>query len=69
MVSGILYTVFIALVVGPALFGIKHLKELREGGTSLDKQEKLKLSGLFGPMVIFLFVYLIAMFIVLSRQG
>lgn len=61
-----------ALVVGPALFGIKQLKELREGGVSPDRQEKLKLGGLFVPMaifLIFLFVYLAAMFMLLSRQS
>lgn len=72
MVTGILFILIVVLVVGPALFGIKELKELHDGGGSLSHEEKMRLGKLFGPMVFMAFVliiYLSATFMWLTRQG
>lgn len=72
MVTGIIYILIIAAVVGPALFGIKEMKGLQDSGTGLSHDEKIRLSKLFGPMAFVIFViiiYLSATFMILSRRG
>lgn len=72
MITGILYILIIAAVVGPALLGIKEMKELQDSGTGLSHEEKMRLGKLFGPMAFLIFViiiYLSATFMILSRQG
>jgi len=72
MVTGFLYILLVAVVVGPALFGIKEMKELQDSGAGLSHEEKIRLGKLFGPMafaIFFLIMYMSATFMILSRQG
>jgi hypothetical protein len=72
MIIGLSYILILLLIIGPALVGIKELKELRDSGGGLSSEERWRVGKLFGPLafaVLLLFVYLAAMVILLTRSS
>jgi nitrate reductase gamma subunit len=59
MISATLYIFFIVLIVGPALLGVRQLKEWREGQAQMENRQMLVIGGLFVPAAFFLMTILI----------